>query len=185
MTARSDADTRRADAVRNRGALLAAGERVFARSGAEVPMEEVAREAGVGRGTLYRHFPSREHLLAALMEGQAAQLDAEARRLRAEAPPWEAVAAWLRRYDEALARFRGAAAHVGAGFAGGTPVAAACHPMRTAFAGLLDHARSCGQVRPDITAEQVLALVAGLPKDAASGRAQSQCLDIVLRGLRA
>ncbi|GHH86186.1 TetR family transcriptional regulator [Streptomyces sulfonofaciens] len=183
MNAAPNATSRRADAVHNRSALLAAGERVFARSGVDVPMEEVAREAGVGRGTLYRHFPSREHLLGALMEEQAACLAAEARRLLDEEPVWEGLVSWLRRYDEALARFRGAGHHVGPGLTGTSPVATACHPMRVAFAALLDHMSVL--VRPGITAEQVLALVAALPKDPDTGGAQAQCLDIVVRGLRA
>jgi AcrR family transcriptional regulator len=179
------ATARRTDAARNRAALLAAGERVFARSGVDVPMEEIAREAGVGRGTLYRHFPSREHLLGALMEEHAARLDAEARRLIAEGPHWYGLVAWLHLYDEGLARFRGAGGHVGASLSGDSPVATACRPMRLAFAELLDRARESGLVRPGITAEQVLALVAVLPRDAATGRAQAACLDVVVRGLRA
>jgi AcrR family transcriptional regulator len=179
------ATARRADAARNRAALLAAGERVFARSGVDAPMEEVAREAGVGRGTLYRHFPSREHLLGTLMEEHAARLGSEARRLIAEGPAWDGLVAWLRLYDEGLARFRGTGDHVGAGLAGDSPVATACRPMRLAFAELLARARESGLVRPDITAEQVLALVAVLPKDPTTGAAQAPCLDVVLRGLRA
>ncbi|MGY6024716.1 TetR/AcrR family transcriptional regulator [Streptomyces spinosirectus] len=185
MKAHPDTAARRADAVRNRSALLAAGERVFARSGVDVPMEEVAREAGVGRGTLYRHFPSREHLLAALMEEQAARLTEEARRIVAEGPLWDGLVAWLRLYDDGLARFRGASVHVGSGLTGTSPIAAACGPMRTAFAELLGRARELGLVGPDVTAAQVLAMVAALPKDAATGGAEQPCLDIVLRGLRA
>lgn len=185
MNAAPQPSTRRADAVRNRSALLAAGGRVFARRGVEVPMEEVAQEAGVGRGTLYRHFPSRQHLLGALMEEQAAHLAAEARRLLAEGPAWDGIVAWLRLYDESLARYRGASDHVGAGLDGTSPLAGACRPMRAAFAELLDRAREVDLVRPDITAEQALALVAALPKDAATGSAQAPFLDIVTQGLRA
>lgn len=61
----------RADAQRNYDTLLAAGKSVFARSGTDAPLEEIAHEAGVGQGTLYRHFPTREHLLVAILQRTA------------------------------------------------------------------------------------------------------------------
>jgi AcrR family transcriptional regulator len=69
----------------HRDALLATSRAVFARLGTDVPLEVVAQEAGVGRGTLYRHFPSREHVLAAIMRDNAAVLEEKAREL-IEAP---------------------------------------------------------------------------------------------------
>ena len=69
----------RADAQRNYDALLAAGKSVFARFGVDAPFEDVAREAGVGRGTLYRHFPTRDHLFVAILQERVDFLDAQGR----------------------------------------------------------------------------------------------------------
>src|SRR5260221_9298249 len=70
----------RADAQRNHDAVLAAGKAVFAQAGTEAPMEDVARAAGVGKGTLYRRFPAREHLFAAILQERVDELDAFAQR---------------------------------------------------------------------------------------------------------
>jgi AcrR family transcriptional regulator len=97
----------RADAQRNRGVLLAAARAVFARLGTDVPLEVVAQEAGVGRGTLYRDFPSREHMLAAIMRDNAAVLEGKAREL-AEAPELpDGLPDWLRLYDQFATEFPG------------------------------------------------------------------------------
>src|SRR5882672_11240855 len=88
----------RADAQRNRDALLATAGVVFARLGTDVPLEVVAQEAGVGRGTLYRHFPSREHMLAAIMRDNAAVLEERARELTEAPESPDGLADWLGLY---------------------------------------------------------------------------------------
>src|ERR1700743_1677388 len=95
---------RRADAQRSGEALLATARAVFARLGTDVPLEVVAQEAGVGRGTLYRHFPSREHMLAAIMRDNAAVLEGKAREL-IEAPELpDGLPDLLRLYDRFATR---------------------------------------------------------------------------------
>src|SRR3954467_6750506 len=79
----------RADAQRNYDALLAAGKSVFARFGVDAPFEDVAREAGVGRGTLYRHFPTREHLFVAILQERVDFLDAKAMELLDAPDAWQ------------------------------------------------------------------------------------------------
>src|SRR5580658_4297130 len=85
----------RADSLRNREQLIAAAKVAFTERGAEVPLEDIARQAGLGIGTLYRHFPSRGALLAAVYSREVEQLVTAADRLLAERPPVEAVDAWL------------------------------------------------------------------------------------------
>jgi AcrR family transcriptional regulator len=175
----------RADARRNYEALLAAGKSVFARSGTDAPFEDVAKEAGVGQGTLYRHFPSREHLFVAIMKDRVDLLDAKAREVLDAPDAWQALTTWLRLYERSAAEYRGMSARVGDGLADdGSPVAAACAPMKASFALLFARARDEGMVRPDVSAVQVLTMIAALPKDPQSTATISPYLDIVLSGLR-
>jgi AcrR family transcriptional regulator len=179
------AKPQRADARRNYEALLTAGKSVFAESGTEAPLEEVARRAGVGQGTLYRQFPTREHLFAAIMSESIDLLDRTARDLLAAPDPWDALVRWLRLYDESAARYRGMTMRVAEGIADdASPVAAACAPMRASFGELFDRARAAGLVRPDITALQLFTMISTLPKDPARGTIVTPYLDVVLKGLR-
>lgn len=179
------AKRRRADARRNYDVLLEAAKDVFARLGTDAPLEVVAQEAGVGRGTLYRHFPSREHVFAAIMRDSAELLDARARELLDAPDGAGRLPEWLRLYDGAATEYPGMSGHVGDGLADdGSPVATTCAPMKASFAALLDRARAEGHVRPDVTATQVLTLVGALPKDPATGRTAEPYLDVVLEGLR-
>jgi AcrR family transcriptional regulator len=176
----------RADARRNYDALLAAGKMVFARAGADAPLEEIAREAGVGQGTLYRRFPTREHLFVAIMQDRVDLLAAKARELLDAAEVWPVLTAWLRLYEQSATEYRGLSARVGDGLADdGSPVAAACAPMKAAFADLFDRARAEGIVRLDVTALQVLTMVSALPKQPLAGETTTPYLDVVLSGLRA
>src|SRR5258707_11478418 len=86
----------RADAVRNRERLLEAAKAVFSAGGPEASLEAVARRAGVGIGTLYRHFPTREALFEAVYRREVQQLVELAEQLRSEAEPVEALRQWMR-----------------------------------------------------------------------------------------
>lgn len=174
----------RADAQRNRDALLTTARAVFARLGTGVPLEIVAQEAGVGRGTLYRHFPSREHMLAAIMSDNAAVLDQQARDLIEAPESSDGLAGWLRLYDRFATEFPGMSGHVGGLTDDVSPVADTCGPMKDSFARLWDQAQREGRARRDATATQALALISSLPKDPATGRTAQPYLDIALEGLR-
>jgi AcrR family transcriptional regulator len=175
----------RVDAQRNYDALLAAGKSVLARLGADAPLDEIARQAGVGRGTFYRHFPTREHLYVAIMQERLDLLDERARELADAPDAWEAVVEWLRLWDRSAAEYSGLAARVSAGLAEeGSHVATACEPVKKNFAILFERAQNEGTVRSDITAVQVLTLVAALPEQPVPGKTQNLYLDIVLDGLR-
>ena len=88
----------RADAARNFDAVLAAARRAFADHGSDVPLEEIARQAGVGVATLYRNFPSREDLVEAVYVVEVDELCRYGERLARQADPWDSLVAWLRRY---------------------------------------------------------------------------------------
>ena len=92
----------RADAQRNRERILAAARREFSRSGAEASLEEIARKATVGPGTLYRHFPTREALLVAVYRSEMEKLAAAERTLAESLSPLEALRAWLLLFVDAV-----------------------------------------------------------------------------------
>jgi AcrR family transcriptional regulator len=174
----------RADARRNYDAIVAAGKSVFARQGTDAPLEEVGREAGVGRGTLYRHFPTREHLFVAIMKERVDELDARAKQLVDAPDGWKALVEWLRLYDLSATEYGGMSARVGSGLADdGSPVAAACAPMKKSFERLYRRAQREADVRSDLTAVELLALISALPKPTPGDR-RNQYLEVVLRGLR-
>ena len=105
----SDADARalRADAARNRDTLLAVATRVFATSETEPSMRAIAREAGVGIATLYRHFPTRESLVDAVYHDQVKRLTAGARELLGQLPPGTAMRRWMDLFGDWLATKHG------------------------------------------------------------------------------
>ncbi len=109
-TPKAPARAMRADVRRNRARLLAAAREIFQRDGAGASLEAVARQAGVGIGTLYRHFPTRQHLLEALLADGYAELAAKARELLADPAPGEALLTWLRAFAAQVAAYQGLAA---------------------------------------------------------------------------
>jgi AcrR family transcriptional regulator len=181
----STAPELRTDARRNREALIAAAKTVFSRQGVTASMEDVIREAGVGRGTLYRHFPTREALFVAIMDDQVAALRAGADELLREPANWEALEAWLRLYDASATAYPGMSAHVASGLADdSSPVAEACAPMKASFTKVWRRAQREGIVRDDLAPRQLLTLISSLPRDTAKSRTDPGSLQVVLDGLR-
>jgi AcrR family transcriptional regulator len=173
----------RSDARRNRDALLVAGRSVFGRAGTDAAIEDVAREAGVGKGTLYRHFPTREHLFAAILQERVDELRDLAGALLDAPDARGALEEWLRVYHRRATEYHGMRALVGLA-QDESPVAKACVPMKASFAALHGRARAQGLVRSDLEPAQVLALVSALPKDPLTGETPQAYLDVVLAGLR-
>ena len=93
----------RADAQRNRARILEVAKQEFTRSGANTSLEEIAKQAGVGPGTLYRHFPTREELLQAVYQSEVEKLAAAERKFAQTMPPTEALRAWLLMFVDAIA----------------------------------------------------------------------------------
>jgi AcrR family transcriptional regulator len=184
MTVRS-VKLMRADAQRNHDAILAAARAVFARAGADAPIEDVARAAGVGKGTLYRRFPTREHLFAAILQDRVDELDASAQRALDAPDVWRALSEWLELYDRCATEYPGMSARVAQSVGDdGSAVGTLCGPMRASFGRLFERARHEVPLRADLTPTQLLSMVSALPKDPGTGRTLDPCLRVVLDGLR-
>ncbi|MCP2340824.1 TetR/AcrR family transcriptional regulator [Actinomadura rupiterrae] len=151
----------RADARRNYERLLAAARDVVAEQGTDASLEEVARRAGVGIGTLYRHFPTREALLEALLHDRFDGLRAHAEELLGAGDPFEALADWLRRLGAGALTYQGLAqAMMSAIQDESSDLYASCHGMRAAGEALLVRAQKAGQVRPEVEPLDALYLAA-------------------------
>jgi AcrR family transcriptional regulator len=151
----------RADAERNRLRVLEVAQHVFASEGLAVPIDEIARRAGLGVGTLYRHFPTKEALFEAIVIGRMENLVALARAAAKAADPGAAFFGFLSRMvDEGAAKkdFLAALASTGADLA---RIAEAKQRMRRAVAVLVARAQRDGAVRADVSAGDVLTLVMG------------------------
>lgn len=147
----------RSDAVRNLDALLAAAKAVFARSGVEAPVREIAEEAGVGVGTLYRHFPQRVDLIVAVFRREVDACADAAIDIARDYPPGEAVARWMQRFVDFVGTKRGLAA----AFQSGDPTFRPLHDylvtkLVPALSGLLQAAAAGGEMRSDIDAAELL-----------------------------
>jgi AcrR family transcriptional regulator len=175
----------RADAQRNYDAILAAA-RAFAQAGTDAPLEDVARAARVGQGTLYRRFPTREHLFAAILQGRVDELGAPAQHALDAPGAWRAFSEWLEFYDRCATEYPAMSARVGESLSDDTSaVGTLCGPMKTSFARLYQRAQHEVPLRMDLTSTQLLSMVSALPKDAATGLTQQPCLRVVLDGVRA
>lgn len=153
----------RADSLRNREQLLEAAKTAFNEVGAEVALEEIARRAGVGIGTLYRHFPTRDALLAAVYRREVEQLSNSADALLAAHPPGAALEAWLNLLVDYMATKRVIAPALRASAGEGQQVYAASGAAITdALAKLTRAAVAGGDVLPDIGPEDVFRLMIGV-----------------------
>lgn len=172
----------RADARRNFDALLAAARDAFASKGTDASLEDIARNAGVGIGTLYRNFPTRLDLLKAVYLGEIEELCQAAEDV-ADLPPWEALTTWLRRFvayaatkraiHESLNResemFKDARAAM---YEAGTP--------------LFERAQAAGEARTDLSFDDLVRMVSGLTGGSfVDDQQRERVLQIALDGVRA
>jgi AcrR family transcriptional regulator len=178
----------RADARRNHERLLAAARTVFGEQGPDAPLEEIARQAGVGIGTLYRHFPTRDALVTAMFFERIETSRARAAELSVSESPVDALSTWLREQLDEAAAIRGlGATAMNIMLCEAEPQA--CAPMRDAGAALLARAQAAGEVRADTDIDDLLHLVIGIglaSEDAPDGPALADRLfALVLDGVRA
>lgn len=153
----------RADAQRNRERLLAAARPAFAEHGAEASLDDIARRAGVGPGTLYRHFPTREALIEAIYRDDIASLAALANELVAARPSEQAIAEFMRAWVESVVSKRGMKAALTAATDRDSELFAWCRDtLFAAVEALVVKARVDGVVRPDLEARDLLRLCAGI-----------------------
>jgi AcrR family transcriptional regulator len=153
----------RADAVRNRERVLEAAKAVFSAGGPDASLEAVAKRAGVGIGTLYRHFPTREALFEAVYRREVEQLTDLAEQLKSEAEPVKALRRWLRSIIELVATKKGMSAALALAVHGSSELYADTFDRLTkAVGGLLERAVAAGEIRADISPEDLLRALVGM-----------------------
>ncbi|WP_033290918.1 TetR/AcrR family transcriptional regulator [Amycolatopsis jejuensis] len=150
----------RADARRNRARVLAAAEAAFAADGLAVPLDDIARLAGVGAGTVYRHFPSKEVLFQAVVVERLQQYSAEAQELVDSDAPGEAFFDYFTRVIEQASTNRAICEALGE-TSGSAYKAEASERFRVNLEALLERAQAAGAVRTDIDGEDLRALIVG------------------------
>ncbi|UXA16392.1 TetR/AcrR family transcriptional regulator [Mycobacterium sp. SMC-4] len=189
MNTTADARPRRADAARNRQLLLRSAHDAFAKHGVNASLDDVARAAGVGPGTLYRHFPSRDALVLAVIDEGLTALHRLGTRLLEAPDPLGALREWLQAYIEQGAIFTGLAATLASPPDPGDDSDSTCQLARKAGAALIDHAISHGVVRDDLTAQDVMDMAAAITwvgdqpdRDAAQ---RDRLLAVLIDGLHA
>lgn len=179
---------RRADAQRNRERVLEAAVRAFSERGPEVSVNLIAKEAGVGIGTLYRHFPTREALIEAAYRNElAAVCDAVPGLLESRAPV-EAVRVWMHRFLDYMRTKIGMADALRAVIvSGGDPYAQSRTLLVEAIGRLLAAAAAAGEVRADADADDVLISLSGIALAAGDPERREQAerlVDLLIDGLR-
>lgn len=193
VTAESDADAAprrlRADARQNVDALLEAAKAEFAAAGVDAPVRAIAERAGVGVGTLYRHFPLRSDLISAVFRREMNACVDAAAEFETDFPPGEALNRWILRYTEFVATKRGLAAALHSGDAAYEPLAEYFSTRLTpTLQRLLDAAATAGAITREVDPSEFLGAVANLthgtgPAAESAGHAE-RMVGLLLAGLR-
>jgi AcrR family transcriptional regulator len=178
----------RADSQRNRERLMVAAKTAFAEAGADVSLEEIARRAGVGIGTLYRHFPNRDAIVEAVYRHEVLQLAGSAGALLDAMPPGKALHQWMRLFVDYVATKKVIAPALGA-LAGGTGelYASTAGRIGEAMALLVARAAAAGEIRADADPNDLFRALVGFTYAPAGPDWQASALrliDILMDGLR-
>jgi AcrR family transcriptional regulator len=153
----------RTDAIRNRERVLEAAKTVFSAGGPEASLEAVARAAGVGIGTLYRHFPTREALFEAVYRREVQQLADLAEQLKQKAQPVDALREWMRSNVTFVATKKGMSTALAlAAYKNPDLLSYSFDRLTRAVGGLLDRAIAAGEIRDDISPEDLLRALVGM-----------------------
>jgi AcrR family transcriptional regulator len=154
----------RADAQRNRDRLIETARALFRERGADCSLDEVAKRAGVGAGTLYRHFPTREDLIDAVMKDWADRVLADAEQVAAAGlSPRETLRTWFQRFVANVGVYQGAARKVLAAVDDpSSPIYRKCQVLALANEQVIAHLRDVGALRDGVDAREVLRLVSGV-----------------------
>jgi AcrR family transcriptional regulator len=177
---------KRADARRNYEKVLAAAREAFAEGGESTSLEEIARRAGVGIGTLYRNFPNRQALLEALYVGEVEEICRVAAELEEGVDPWEALSRWVERFIGYIATKRALAGELMNYLDPDAPLFTGCRAsLFAAGEPLLKRAQEAGAVRPDVSIGDLIQMVIGIAKVPTSEPGQTEhIVRIALDGLR-
>lgn len=179
----------RADARRNRERLLAAAEVLFTEQGSDASLEEIARRAGVGIGTLYRHFPTRDDLIAQIVcDGNQAIIE-RAHELLAAPSPILGLTKWLEALVAQTARFHGLTEALTQGYAGASTsqLCSACESITAAGTPLIVRAQDAGELRADVNPADVILganAAAWIAEQTGDAEAANRHLALMLDGLR-
>jgi AcrR family transcriptional regulator len=178
----------RADSRRNRARLLAAASKLFVERGPDAPFIDIAKEAGVGVGTIYRHFPTREELIEAAYRSELeAVCDAAAELLEA-LPPEQALRAWMDRFIDYMTTKIGLGDAIRAVVAaGGNPFAHSRELLDQALGTLLATTSAAGQTRPEVDPDDVLMSLSGIAMAVGATNEHAQAtrmVDLLFEGLR-
>jgi len=176
----------RADGRRNRERVLAAAIEVFAAEGLGVPVAEIARRAGVGTGTVSRHFPTKQALYDAIVQHRVERLVAEAESLAERLEPGPALFAYIEHMVGQASADQGLADALSrTGYDVDEAAKRTGYDVKGALAGLLRSAQEAGVVRPDVDAVDVKALIAGcVARSTADPDVRRRVVDVVVRGLQ-
>jgi AcrR family transcriptional regulator len=175
---------KRADARRNYEKVLTAAREAFAEGGESTALEEIARRAGVGIGTLYRHFPNRQALLEAVYVGEVEEICRSAAEMD-EADPWDALEEWFERFIGYMATKQALAAELLNYLDRDNELFKLCRTsLWAAGEPLLTRAQEAGVVRPDVTIGDVIPMVMGIAKIPGDPEQNAHMLRIALDGLR-
>ncbi|HLG68504.1 MAG TPA: helix-turn-helix domain-containing protein [Acidimicrobiales bacterium] len=178
----------RSDARRNHERLLSAATQSLEERGAEASLEDIARRAGVGIGTLYRHFPTRDALLEAVFRRNVDQLCAGGRQLLETLPPEEALATWMRRLVEYVAAKKGLATHLKTVLAADSDLFVSTHErIGATIRSLVGAAVAAGAIRADVDPEDLLRALFGvclMADDSGSQERARRISGLLMDGLR-
>jgi len=190
MTKKRSSDGRkpRADAQRNRERILEVAKRAFTRSGADTSLDDIAKQAGVGPGTLYRHFPTREELLKAVYRNELENLATAEEKFAETRPPVEALRAWLLLFVDAVAAKQIIAAALNTLVGDHKKVFEASYAqMHQAIHRLVKRAVKSGDIRKDLDPMDLLRALVGVANVASSPDWQQSArrlVDILIAGSR-
>jgi AcrR family transcriptional regulator len=178
----------RADALRNRERILEAAKEEFTRVGADASLDNIAKQAGVGPGTLYRHFPSRDTLIEAVYRSEVEKLAAAARGFVARLSPIEALRAWLLLFVDYIAAKHIIAPALNSVAGGPSRLYEGSRSLvQAAIEELVKRAKKSGDVRRDVDASDLLRAVIGVSYVGSSGDWQQSAIrlvDILIAGSR-
>ena len=178
----------RTDAQRNRERILEVAKAAFARSGANTSLDDVARQAGVGAGTLYRHFPTRDALLEAVYHTEVGKLAAAERELSEKLPPTEALRAWMRLFVDYIAEKHIIAPALNTLVGGPSKLYESSRAQITgAIESLVKRAIKSGDIRKDLDAFDLLRALIGVSNVASAPdwqQSAKRLVDILILGSR-
>jgi len=184
----SDGRKPRADAQRNRERILEVAKQAFTRSGADTSLDDIAKQAGVGPGTLYRHFPTREELLKAVYRNELENLATAEEKFAETMPPVEALRAWLLLFVDAVAAKQIIAAALNTLVGDHKKVFEASYAqMHEAIRRLVKRAVKSGDIRKDLDPMDLLRALVGVANVASSPDWQQSArrlVDILIAGSR-